>query len=79
MAFIEIRSSIAIEFASTFTFFTTHRPTQKKIKELASQHPGQCIDQYKIDTEDLRQKRSPAGNTSFALVGRQFEHKHLSN
>ena len=45
-------------FAGTFAFFASHRPALKKQKSLQANARGQC----KLDTTDLRPKRSPAGN-----------------
>ena len=52
-------------FAGTFAFLPTLDQTQKKQKSLQANAQGQC----KLDTTDLRPKRSPAGNSTFAIGG----------
>ena len=48
-------------FAGTFDFLPSHRPTQKNQKSLQANAQGHC----KLDTTDLRPKRSPAGNSTY--------------
>jgi hypothetical protein len=52
-------------FAGTFAFLPTLEPTQKKQKSLQANARGQC----KLDTTDLRPKRSPAGNSTYPKGG----------
>lgn len=59
------RSSVATNayaFASTFAFSPTQQPTQKKAKELASQHTGHRRQLCKLDTTTLRTDRRATDN-----------------
>jgi len=60
-------------------FFQTHKAEQKMQKSYQATARGQC----KLDTADLRPKRSPAGNSGFKKLGVQWliehstSHQHL--
>ncbi len=54
-------------FAGTFAFLPSHRPTQKKQKSLQANAQGQC----KPQATKLRQKRSPAGNSTYKKLAVQ--------
>jgi hypothetical protein len=54
-------------FAGTFAFLPTLEPKQKKQKSLQATAQGQC----KLDTTDLRPKRSTTGNSGLAKVAVQ--------
>jgi len=71
MKFDTIMNKIAIKanaFASTFYFFADTQINAKKIKRAYKQsHGGQC----KLDTTDLRPKRTTTANTGLAKVAVQ--------
>ena len=53
-------------FASTFYFFAHTQINSKKIKRACKPtHGGQC----KLDTTDLRPKRTTTANSTFAIGG----------
>ena len=64
---------IAIAFAGTFAFLPTLDLTQKKQKSLQANAQGQC----KLDTPDLRLKRSPAGNSTYKKLAVQWLNQAL--
>ncbi len=59
---------IAQLFAGTFAFLSSHKPTRKNQKSLQTNARGQC----KLDTADLRPKRSPAGNSTYKKLAVQW-------
>ena len=54
-------------FAGTFAFLPSHKPTQKNQKSLQANAQGH----YKLDTTHHRQKRSPAGNSTYKKLAVQ--------
>jgi hypothetical protein len=60
-------------FAGTFAFLPSLETTQKKQKSLQANARGQC----KLDTTDLRPKRSPAGNSTYKKLAVQWVNEHL--
>jgi len=67
--FVAITNNTAMNanaFASTFYFLAhTQVNAEKNKKSLQANAQRQC----KLDTVDLRPKRSPAGNSTFAIGG----------
>ncbi len=51
--------------AGTFAFLPSHRPTENKQKSQQDNAQGHC----KHQATELRPKRSPAGNSTFAIGG----------
>ena len=70
---ISYDKKIAIAFAGTFAFLPSHKPTQKNQKSLQANAQGH----YKLDTTHHRQKRSPAGNSTYKKLAVQWLNEAL--
>jgi hypothetical protein len=59
--------------AAHLHFFQTHKAEQKMQKSCQANARGQC----KLDTTDLRPKRSPAGNSTYKKLAVQWLNEAL--
>ena len=70
-------------FASTFAFFTTHKPTLKKAKELASQRTTNRKDSANLTQQTFVDRKARTANSGFKklavqwLIEHSTSHQHL--
>lgn len=76
-------SNNANAFASTFAFFTTHKPLLKKAKELASHRTTNRKDSANLTQTTFVDREARTGNSGFKKLGVQWliehstSHQHL--
>ena len=59
-------------FASTFAFFSTHKPTLKKAKELASHRTGHSKDSANLTQQTFVDREARTANNGFKKLAVQW-------